>query len=140
MQRSLIQTLITLTFVGFTTSSSASPSETLIFTTADYPVTETTVNTSVFYLDAPEKLTAELFNNLPDDSKSAERQARKAMSSSQWQQHDAALREAFKGALKAWSLGIEKIPAVVMDGRFVVYGTTNIELARKKLSQYQGGH
>lgn len=135
-----IRKFLTLLILTIPISSIAETKDIIIFTTADYPITQLAANISVYYLDVPEKLTSETFSSLPADSKSAEQQARKIMSSSEWQQQDAALRESFKGVIKAWSLGIEKVPAIVMEGRFVVYGTTNVEVAREKLKQFQGGH
>ena len=37
----------------------------------------------------------------------------------------------------AWSLGIAKIPAVVVDRRYVVYGEANVARALARIEEYR---
>lgn len=141
MSVSNLSKVLTLTFLMFFTSQGiAETKETIIFTNNNNLLLGTPTNTVIYNLDDPERLISNAFSSLPSDRKTAEKHSQKVMSSKNWQQQDAALRESFKGVIKAWSLGIEKVPAIVMEGRFVVYGTTNVEVAREKLKQFQGGH
>ena len=47
------------------------------------------------------------------------------------------LREAYQGVTDAWSLGITRIPAVVVDGRYVVYGEADVERALARIEAYR---
>ncbi len=48
------------------------------------------------------------------------------------------LVEAWRGVIAAWKLGIEKYPAVVFDDLDMVYGTTDVDLAKN--IRVQDGH
>ena len=37
----------------------------------------------------------------------------------------------------AWSLGVTKIPAVVVDRRYVVYGETDVSRALARIEEYR---
>ncbi len=41
--------------------------------------------------------------------------------------------------MDAWSLGITRIPAVVVDHRYVVYGDPNLERALAKIERFRRG-
>lgn len=38
---------------------------------------------------------------------------------------------------RAWSLGLEKYPAVVFDDKWVVYGTTDVTVATRQLNAWK---
>lgn len=59
------------------------------------------------------------------------------LSSDQGKAHIAAARESYRGFGQAMRYRIKKVPAIVLDGRQVVYGTTNV---RKALMIYRGNH
>ncbi|HGM9972055.1 TPA: TIGR03757 family integrating conjugative element protein, partial [Proteus mirabilis] len=54
-----------------------------------------------------------------------------------WQAREAALRQAYQGVIQAWELGVTRLPAVVVDAQWVVYGTTDIEQAVTQIQQYR---
>ncbi|WP_155521778.1 DUF1525 domain-containing protein, partial [Pseudomonas amygdali] len=37
----------------------------------------------------------------------------------------------------AWSIGVTKVPAVVVDRTFVVYGETNVLAAEQRIAQWR---
>jgi integrating conjugative element protein (TIGR03757 family) len=50
------------------------------------------------------------------------------------------MQRAYQGITDAWSLGITTIPAVVVGGRYVLYGETNIDRALARIAQYRKDH
>ncbi|WP_261745698.1 TIGR03757 family integrating conjugative element protein, partial [Salmonella enterica] len=80
-------------------------------------------------LDGPDQLQAEMFGELPADPQQAEAQVRQVMASSAWQQKQLQLNDSYRQVVRAWELGIKKVPAVVFDDRDVVYGTTDVDVA-----------
>ncbi|EAA8667734.1 TIGR03757 family integrating conjugative element protein [Salmonella enterica] len=101
----------------------------VVYTDHTHPPSGVTGDTRVVWLDAPEQLQQSLFGNLPADSKEAERRAQAVIHSAGWQQKQAELTQAYRGVLQAWSLGLQKYPAVVSDGQYVVYGTADVVVA-----------
>ena len=69
----------------------------------------------------------------------AERDALAVLSSASFRQAEQQLKDAYSGATRAWSLGLEKYPAIVFDDQFVVYGTTDVALAEQRLKAWQEG-
>jgi integrating conjugative element protein (TIGR03757 family) len=59
------------------------------------------------------------------------------LSSDQGKAHITAARESYRGFGQAKRYRIKKVPAIVLDGKQVVYGTTNV---RKALMIYRGNH
>lgn len=80
-------------------------------------------------LDGPDRLQADMFGELPADPQQAEAQVRQIMTSPAWQQKQLQLNDSYRQVVRAWELGIKKVPAVVFDDRDVVYGTTDVAVA-----------
>lgn len=87
-------------------------------------------------LDAPARIEAKLAAHLPSDPTKAAVVAERRLKDGGDLLH-LRLAAAYQGVVDAWSLGITKIPAVVVDGRFVVYGEPNVDLATKRIAQYR---
>ncbi len=83
----------------------------------------------VVLLDEPDQLQAEMFGELPADPQQAKAQVRQVMASSAWQQKQLQLNDSYRLVVRAWELGIKKVPAVVFDDLDVVYGTTDVDVA-----------
>ena len=83
----------------------------------------------VVLLDGPDRLQADMFGELPADPQQAEAQVRQIMTSPAWQQKQLQLNDSYRQVVRAWELGIKKVPAVVFDDRDVVYGTTDVAVA-----------
>ena len=90
----------------------------------------------LFELDAPASLEARLSARLPADPKRAA-----AIVNRRLQEGGAAfqsrLATAYQGVTDAWSLGIAKLPAVVVDRRYVVYGVPNVNRAISLIEEYR---
>lgn len=111
---------------------------TVIYTDSAHPVTGSPgPEVTVILLDAPDRLQAELFGPLPADPALAEQQARAVIRSPDFQQRQKELAATYAGLTHAWSLGLEKYPAVVFDDKWVVYGTTDTGVARQRLNAWK---
>lgn len=111
--------------------------QTIVYTTTHYPLADAEPGVQVVVLDEAQRLEQSLFPVLAGKVQQAEQQARQRMLQPDWKEAEARLTGAYQSLLSAWSLGVEKVPAVVFDGRYVVYGTSDIRLARQKLAQWQ---
>ncbi|MFP1915970.1 TIGR03757 family integrating conjugative element protein [Lonsdalea quercina] len=111
---------------------------TVIYTDSNHPVTGNPgPDVSVILLDAPEQLQARLFGSLSAEPSQAEQQARAVIRSPSFSQSQQNLAEAYARLTHAWSLGLNKYPAVVFDDKWVVYGTTDIGLATQQLNAWK---
>ncbi|MDJ0033560.1 MULTISPECIES: TIGR03757 family integrating conjugative element protein [Erwiniaceae] len=111
---------------------------TVIYTDHAHPVTgELSPDITVTELDAPDRLQAELFGPLSSNPSQAEQKAQAVIASPAFRQNQQALASGYAGVAHAWSLGLEKYPAVVFDDKWVVYGTTDVASARAKLDAWR---
>ncbi len=110
---------------------------TVIYTDSTHPVSNTPSDTSIIFLDTPERLQSELFGPLPYDAVLAETQVRGSLVSPAFKSREQQLAGAYQGVIKAWSLGLEKYPAVVFDDKWVVYGTTDVGLATQQMNAWR---
>ncbi|ADF60014.1 TPA: TIGR03757 family integrating conjugative element protein [Klebsiella pneumoniae] len=111
---------------------------TVIYTDSTHPVTGNPgPEVTVVLLDAPDRLQAQLFGPLPADPAQAEQQARTVIGSPDFQRRQQDLAGAYAGLTRAWSLGLEKYPAVVFDDKWVVYGTSDVDVATQKLNVWK---
>ena len=121
-----------------TLGAGASPASIQVFTDRDHPI-EAPPGIRVVELDAPISLEASFFSRLPADPSRAEAIARARLNTG-----GAALQQkfatAYQGVVSAWSLGIEKIPAIVVDRTYVVYGVSNVAQAVSIIDRYRREH
>ncbi|NBK54249.1 TIGR03757 family integrating conjugative element protein [Pseudomonas aeruginosa] len=115
--------------------SSAQAADVITFTDAQHPVSNWG-GARVVLLDAPAGLEASLNAQLPADPTQAEAIVRQrlAQGGAGLQQQLAA---AYQGVADAWGLGIAKIPAVVVDRRFVIYGDLDVAHAVARINAYR---
>lgn len=81
------------------------------------------ISVIVWDLAEPERLKQELSAGLPKDPKAAREVARQRLSDPDVR---ARIQAVYRGHARALSLRLEKVPAVVFDGRQVVYGTADV--------------
>ncbi|MBG2990382.1 TIGR03757 family integrating conjugative element protein [Proteus mirabilis] len=115
--------------------STQSVASTTIYADSNIPLLNTK-DSKIIYLDTPDIIQKQLFNDLSRDPKQAEQQVRSIIQSSDWQQKQHQITQAYQGVLDAYALKLAKYPAVVFDDRYVVYGTTDVVLAEKYLTQF----
>ena len=89
-------------------------------------------------LDAGEQIEADLSADLSTHPEQAAAQARQRLNAGGrgLQQR---LADAYQGVTDAWSLGITKIPAIVIDQRYVLYGERDVETAKAKVQRFLRG-
>ncbi|MFP1817366.1 TIGR03757 family integrating conjugative element protein [Lonsdalea quercina] len=118
-------------------ATQSAAAQTVIYTTEKWPVISPEPGTVVQMLEDIQKREQTLFPNLSASPKQAERQALLRMQQTDWQEQETQLTRAYQALMDAWSLGITKVPAVVFEDKYVVYGTTDIRLARQKLEAWR---
>lgn len=115
--------------------SSAQAADVIAFTDAQHPVSNAS-GVRVVLLDAPARLEATLGAQLPADPAQAEAVVRQRLA-----QGGAGLQQqlatAYQGVADAWGLGIAKVPAVVVDRRYVVYGDPDVARAVARIHAYR---
>lgn len=113
---------------------SAQAADVLAFTDAQHPLSHAE-GARVVLLDAPTALEAELNAQLPADPSRAEAIARQRLKGGADRQRR--LAAAYQGVADAWGLGIAKVPAVVVDRRYVVYGESDVADAVARINAYR---
>lgn len=91
----------------------------------------------VVLLDAPERLEQQLSEGLPADPRQAAAIMQQRMRSASAQQLGRDLAKAHQDVADAWSLGVTKLPAVVVDRRYVVYGQPDVAAAVAGIERYR---
>ena len=116
----------------------ASAANIWIVTDRQHPVTHAD-STRVIELDAPASIEARLSRRLPSDPKRAAAMVRQRLhAGGSALQHR--VTAAYQGVTDAWSLGITRIPAVIVDGRYVVYGVPDVNRAVALIETYRKTH
>lgn len=119
-------------------AANASAANIQVFTDHDHPV-GAAAGIRVIELDAPTSLEAGLSFRLPLDPTRAAAVARARLNAG-----GASLQRrlalAYQGVAYAWSLGVEKVPAVVVDRRYVVYGVSDVARAVSMIDRYRRKH
>ncbi|RCV86952.1 TIGR03757 family integrating conjugative element protein [Billgrantia montanilacus] len=100
-----------------------------IFTVAGEPVTNVPSGAAVIELDAPARLDAELSEDLPAEADAAKAVMLERMQSPEWEDITKRYAEQHIGVTRAWMLGVESVPAVVVDSQYVVYGEPDVNAA-----------
>ncbi|WP_342595573.1 TIGR03757 family integrating conjugative element protein [Salinicola lusitanus] len=109
-----------------------------VFTTAGEPVVNVPTFAAVVELDAPGRLDALISQDLPADPSRAKQVLQSRMSDPEWQRTLQDYGRLYQGVARAWMLGIEKVPAVVVDSQYVVYGEPDVERALEEIEQARG--
>ena len=106
-----------------------------VVTDSHHPV-RTSAGVRLIELDAPARLNAELASSLPRDPAQAAVIARQRLAARDTEiEHR--LADAYQGIIDAWTLGVAKVPAVVVDRAYVIYGETDVDRAVAKIDQYR---
>lgn len=111
------------------TSAIAEP---ILITTNQYPIA-TTKDIRTITLDLPEILEDEVSTDLPANPSEAQAIIMQRLSPNL----TARLTLAHQNVTDAWSMGVTKVPAVVVDRKYVVYGETNVQRALDRIDEYR---
>jgi integrating conjugative element protein (TIGR03757 family) len=121
----MLQRLLTFTLLS---AAACAQGETWVVTDHAHPVTNTAEH-RVILLDEQQRLEAYLTTRLPSAPRQAASTIQVYLASPEGTRFQHELAQAQQGTTDAWSLGVEKIPAVVVDLRYVVYGEPDVAKA-----------
>ncbi|MFV0277182.1 MAG: TIGR03757 family integrating conjugative element protein [Parahaliea sp.] len=116
-------------------SASVQAADVRVFTDQQHPV-DAPDGVSIILLDAAAKTEAELAFGLPADPQRAATIVRQRLEGG-GAEFQAQLATAYQGVVDAWHLGITRTPAVVVEGRYVVYGDPNVTRAVTTIESYR---
>lgn len=106
-----------------------------VFTASHIPVFQVPSDATVVELDALAGLDEQLGYQLPANLQQAERIAQQRLQSPSFQVLAQRYEQAAMAISRAWMLRINKIPAVVVNGQYVVYGQPNVAAALALIAQ-----
>lgn len=110
-----------------------------IFTTSFLPPFDQADGSAVVYvLDKPEQVMALLGSKAKGRQKEAENNITNFMATREGRAVMNELKQSFGGVVKAWSHQIKYLPAVLVDGKYVMYGINNLGHARDIYTSYIG--
>ena len=113
----------------------ASAADVLVVTDSRHPV-QSAAGARVVELDLPERIEAELAAGLPNEpSRAAALVQQRLRDGGQALQRR--IGSAYQGVADAWGLGIVKVPAVVADRRYVVYGDPDVTRALARIEAHR---
>ena len=121
-------TRLWLTSMALTLLSATAHAETWVITDQAHPVSAPT-GVRIIRLDDQQRLEELLSQQLPNDQRQAEATIQRYLASPAGKRLQTDLVQAQQGITDAWSVGVEKIPAVVVDRRYVVYGEADVAKA-----------
>ena len=107
----------------------------LIVTDSHHPVRQI-AGARVIELDLPARLEAELAAGLPSDPVRAAAVVQKRLREG-GEELQRSIGRAYQGVADAWGLGVIKIPAVVVDRRYVVYGDPEVSRAMASIEVHR---
>lgn len=107
----------------------------LVVTDSRHPI-KTMGGERVIELDLPARIEAELSAGLPADPGQAEAIVRQRLREGE-ETLQGRLGAAYQGVADAWGLGIARIPAVVVDRRYVVYGEPDVARAVARIDAHR---
>ena len=103
--------------------------ETWAITDSAHPLSFVPSDARVIKLDEQQLIEEQLSQHLPRDPRQAAITARQMINSPVGRDLTQKLAVAQQGVADAWGLRVEKIPAVVVDREYVVYGQPNVAAA-----------
>lgn len=125
--------------LGFVLATACAPfatADVLAISDAAHPLINS-AGARVVLLDAPERIEQQLSEGLPADPRQAVAIMQQRMRSASAQQLGRDLAKAHQDVADAWSLGVAKLPAVVVDRRYVVYGQPDVAAAVASIELYR---
>ncbi|PAU66579.1 integrating conjugative element protein [Pseudomonas sp. PIC25] len=111
--------------------------ETWVVTDQAHPV-NAPAGVRVILLDEQQRLEEQLSRALPSDPRQATAAAQRFLASPDGKRLQDDLAKAQQGVVDAWSTGVEEIPAVVVDRKYVVYGELDVPAATRLIDRARG--
>ncbi len=110
--------------------------ETWVITERNHPV-QAPARVRLILLDESERLEAKLSEGLPANQQQAIAIMQQRLKSNDAQRLQRDLASAQQNLVDAWSIGVTKVPAVVVDRTFVVYGEPDAIAAEHRIAQWR---
>ena len=133
--RAVGTTLALWVVVSSVFSTAAAAAEVLVITDSGHPV-QVAAGTRVIELDLPARIEAELAAGLPTDPTQAAAIVQQRLREG-GQDLQRRIGRAYQDVTQAWGLGIAKVPAVVVDRRYVIYGEPDVARAAARIETYR---
>lgn len=112
--------------------------ETWAITDAAHPLTSVPANVRIIQLDDQQRIEDQLSSKLPPNPHQAALAARQLLGTPAGAALMQQLATAQQGNADAWGIGISKVPAVVVDRRYVVYGQPDVAAAIQTINRARG--
>lgn len=125
--------------LGFVLATACVPfakADVLAISDAAHPLVNS-AGARVVLLDAPERFEQQLSEGLPVDPHQAAALMRQRLRTATAQKLGRDLAKAHQDVADAWSLGVAKLPAVVVDRQYVVYGQPDVAAAVASIERYR---
>ena len=119
-------------------ATSATHAETWAITDAGHPLTSVPADVRVIRLDDQQRIEEQLSRKLPPNPHQAALAAKQLMGTPAGAALMHQLAAAQQGNADAWSVGVSKVPAVVIDRQYVVYGQPDVAAAIQAIDQARG--
>ena len=113
----------------------AAAADVLVVTDSRHPV-QAPVGVRIIELDQATRIEVELAAHLPADPQQAAALVRQRLHAG-GEALQRRIGHAYQGVADAWGLGIAKIPAVVVDRRYVVYGEPDVARAMARIEAHR---
>lgn len=126
--------VLSLAFISITTITQA---QTWVITAQAHPIISPGP-ARIILLDQQQHLESELSRALPTDPHQAAAVIQNRLNTPSGKRSQADLAKAQQDLTDAWSIGITKIPAVVVDRRYVVYGEPDVAKALALINTAKG--
>lgn len=109
---------------------SESIEDVVVFTTSAFPIQDPNQRASqVYALDATVGSLAALGEGLPKDPQRAQAEVMRRLNDEHWRDRFAAVQHALEGVSEAWMHNIQRLPAVLVNDRYLIYGVTDVDRA-----------
>ena len=129
-----LNVVVLLALLTITTFTQA---QTWVITDQSHPITSPGL-ARIILLDQQQHLESELSRALPTDPHQAAAIIQNRLNTPSGKRLQTDLAKAQQDLADAWSLGITKIPAVVVDHRYVVYGEPDVAKALVLINNAKG--
>ncbi|WP_422452174.1 TIGR03757 family integrating conjugative element protein [Endozoicomonas sp. ALC066] len=108
-----------------------------VFTNDRFPVSNSDHKITYYNLDDRQRAQMRLPKNLPADLAKAKQVASQYMQTADFRKTVDALKNAYQGYIAALDYQLAKLPAIVIDGEYILYGVTSVDKALALYEQYQ---
>ncbi|MDC9604377.1 TIGR03757 family integrating conjugative element protein [Xenorhabdus griffiniae] len=129
--------LVVFIVIALTSIAQAS---TVIYTDHENPPSrsDSRNDIQVVWLDAPDMFSENWFNTMNISVNTSNSSLITGLlQSPEWREKEKDIVTAYQGIIRAWELGIKKYPAIVIDDRYVVYGSTDAIRAQILVDTYR---